>query len=61
MNMKSVFNSNSLCIFTKCQLTCINRIERYFIVPKNEFKQEAYSMFEFMLDEIDAETIRILL
>ena len=28
--------------------------------PKNEFKQEAYSMFEFMLDEIDAETIRIL-
>jgi len=28
--------------------------------PKNEFKQEAYSMFEFMLDEIDAETVRIL-
>ncbi len=28
--------------------------------PKNEFKQEAYSMFEFMLDEIDSETIRIL-
>ena len=28
--------------------------------PKNEFKQEAYSMFEFMLNEIDAETIRIL-
>jgi len=28
--------------------------------PKNEFKQEAYSMFEFMLDEIDVETVRIL-
>ena len=28
--------------------------------PKNEFKQEAYSMFESMLDEIDIETIRIL-
>ena len=28
--------------------------------PKNEFKQEAYSMFESMLDEIDSETIRIL-
>ena len=28
--------------------------------PKNEFKQEAYSMFEFMLDEIDSETVRIL-
>ncbi len=28
--------------------------------PKNEFKQEAYSMFEMMLDEIDSETIRIL-
>ena len=28
--------------------------------PKNEFKQEAYSMFEFMLNEIDSETIRIL-
>ena len=28
--------------------------------PKNEFKQEAYSMFEIMLDTIDAETIRAL-
>ena len=28
--------------------------------PKNEFKQEAYSMFEMMLDEIDSETVRIL-
>ena len=28
--------------------------------PKNEFKKEAYSMFEIMLDEIDIETIRIL-
>ena len=28
--------------------------------PKNEFKQEAYSMFEVMLDTIDAETIRAL-
>ena len=28
--------------------------------PKNEFKQEAYSMFELMLDTIDAETIRAL-
>ena len=28
--------------------------------PKNEFKQEAYSMFESMLDEIDSETVRIL-
>ena len=28
--------------------------------PKNEFKQEAYSMFEAMLDEIDIETVRIL-
>ena len=28
--------------------------------PKNEFKQEAYSMFETMLDEIDIETVRIL-
>ena len=28
--------------------------------PKNEFKQEAYSMFESMLDAIDAETIRAL-
>ena len=28
--------------------------------PKNEFKREAYSMFETMLAEIDAETIRIL-
>ncbi len=28
--------------------------------PKNEFKKEAYSMFEFMLNEIDSETIRIL-
>ena len=28
--------------------------------PKNEFKKEAYSMFESMLEEIDAETIRIL-
>ena len=28
--------------------------------PKNEFKKEAYSMFESMLDEIDLETIRIL-
>ena len=27
--------------------------------PKNEFKQEAYSMFESMLDEIDSETVRI--
>ena len=26
--------------------------------PKNEFKQEAYSMFESMLDAIDAETVR---
>jgi preprotein translocase subunit SecA len=28
--------------------------------PKNEFKKEAYSMFESMLSEIDSETIRIL-
>ena len=28
--------------------------------PKNEFKQEAYSMFESMLDAIDAETVRAL-
>ena len=28
--------------------------------PKNEFKREAYSMFENMLDEIDIETVRIL-
>ncbi len=28
--------------------------------PKNGFKREAYSMFETMLSEIDAETIRIL-
>ncbi len=28
--------------------------------PKNEFKQEAYSMFESLLDTIDVETIRIL-
>ena len=28
--------------------------------PKNEFKKEAYSMFEIMLDEIDIETVRIL-
>ena len=28
--------------------------------PKNEFKQEAYSMFESMLDAIDSETIRAL-
>ena len=28
--------------------------------PKNEFKREAYSMFESMLAEIDSETIRIL-
>jgi preprotein translocase subunit SecA len=28
--------------------------------PKNEFKREAYSMFELMLKEIDSETIRIL-
>ncbi len=28
--------------------------------PKNEFKQEAYSMFESMLDAVDAETIRAL-
>ena len=28
--------------------------------PKNEFKREAYSMFESMLNEIDSETIRIL-
>ena len=28
--------------------------------PKNEFKREAYSMFESMLDEIDSGTIRIL-
>ena len=28
--------------------------------PKNEFKREAYSMFESMLDAIDAETIRAL-
>ena len=28
--------------------------------PKNEFKREAYSMFESMLEEIDSGTIRIL-
>jgi preprotein translocase subunit SecA len=28
--------------------------------PKNEFKAEAYKMFESMLDEIDFETIRVL-
>ena len=28
--------------------------------PKNEFKKEAYSMFEYMLNEIDSETVRIL-
>ena len=28
--------------------------------PKNEFKKEAYTMFESMLSEIDSETIRIL-
>jgi len=28
--------------------------------PKNEFKKEAYSMFESMLDEIDSDTVRIL-
>ena len=28
--------------------------------PKNEFKREAYSMFESMLSEIDGETVRIL-
>ena len=28
--------------------------------PKNEFKKEAYSMFESMLDEIDSCTVRIL-
>jgi preprotein translocase subunit SecA len=28
--------------------------------PKNEFKKEAYSMFESMLDEIDSGTVRIL-
>ena len=28
--------------------------------PKNEFKQEAYSMFESMLDAINAETVRAL-
>ena len=28
--------------------------------PKNEFKREAYSMFESMLNEIDSGTIRIL-
>ena len=28
--------------------------------PKNEFKREAYSMFESMLDEIDSGTVRIL-
>ena len=28
--------------------------------PKNEFKKEAYSMFESMLDEIDNGTVRIL-
>ena len=28
--------------------------------PKNEFKREAYTMFEMMLDEIDSETVRIL-
>jgi preprotein translocase subunit SecA len=28
--------------------------------PKNEFKREAYSLFESMLDEIDSGTVRIL-
>jgi preprotein translocase subunit SecA len=28
--------------------------------PKNEFKKEAYTMFESMLSEIDSETIRVL-
>ncbi|MDC1007550.1 preprotein translocase subunit SecA [Gammaproteobacteria bacterium] len=28
--------------------------------PKNEFKKEAYSMFESMLDEMDSGTVRIL-
>ena len=28
--------------------------------PKNEFKKEAYSMFEYMLNEIDSETVKIL-
>src|SRR6056300_1455915 len=28
--------------------------------PKNEFKREAYSMFESMLDEIDSGTVKIL-
>jgi len=28
--------------------------------PKNEFKKEAYNMFESMLDEIDFETIKVL-
>ena len=28
--------------------------------PKNEFKREAYSMFESMLNEIDSGTVRIL-
>jgi preprotein translocase subunit SecA len=28
--------------------------------PKNEFKAEAYKMFESMLDEIDFETVRVL-
>ena len=28
--------------------------------PKNEYKREAYSMFEDMLDQINKETVRIL-
>ena len=27
--------------------------------PKNEFKAEAYKMFESMLDEIDFETVKV--
>ena len=28
--------------------------------PKNEYKREAFNMFENMLDEINSETVRIL-
>ena len=28
--------------------------------PKNEFKREAYEMFEYMLEKINSETVRIL-
>ena len=28
--------------------------------PKNEYKREAYEMFEFMLSRIDEETIKLL-